>query len=438
MEDKKVLIKLDNITKEFSGEIILKGINLQIYENEFVTLLGPSGCGKTTLLKIIGGFLFPSTGAVYFNDKDITEVPAYKRETNTVFQRYALFPHLDVFENVAFGLRIKPDRVLIQKQINNLVSEYEKLIKETVDIKKKKELRKELTKKVQLVKDPNYEKKIEINHLKEKIAKSKDREEIIKLKDQIKVIKSNFENAKSREKDLEIKVKKYLNMVGLNGFEERHINSLSGGQQQRVAIARALINQPKVLLLDEPLAALDLKMRQEMQYELKEMQRKAGICFIYVTHDQEEALTMSDKIVVMNKGLIQQIGTPEDVYNEPENKFVAKFIGQSNIIDGIMNDDFLVTFDDKTYQCVDNGYAKDEVVDVVIRPEDIDIVKYGEGILNGTVTSVAFKGVYYDYDVTIDETERIYEVHTTSFYPLDSKVGITFGPEDIHIMSTND
>ena len=438
MEDKNVLIRLDNITKEFSGEIILKGINLTIYENEFVTLLGPSGCGKTTLLKIIGGFLFPSTGAVYFDDKDITEVPAHKRETNTVFQRYALFPHLDVFENIAFGLRIKPKSELVKKQISNLVIEYEKLIKEATDAKSKKELSKELTKKVQLIKDPNSEKKAQINKLKEQIKKTTSKEEKQELKDQIKVIRFNFENAKTREKELELKVKKYLNMVGLNGFEERYINSLSGGQQQRVAIARALINQPKVLLLDEPLAALDLKMRQEMQYELKEMQQKAGICFIYVTHDQEEALTMSDKVVVMNNGLIQQIGTPEDIYNEPENKFVAKFIGQSNIIDGIMLDDLLVSIDNKKYQCVDSGYAKNEPVDVVIRPEDIDITNYGKGVLNGTVTSVAFKGVYYDYDISIDNSNRVYEVHTTSYYPLDTKVGISFGPDDIHIMSKND
>ncbi len=348
----KKLIELKGITKAFNGQVVLKGIDLDIYENEFVTLLGPSGCGKTTTLRIIGGFEKPSSGDVLFNGMSVADLPPHKRPTNTVFQRYALFPHLDVYENVAFGLRLRKD--------------YQKMA-------------------------------------------SKDREALIKEK-----------------------VTKYLQMVGLVGYETRSVNKLSGGQQQRVAIARALINEPEVLLLDEPLAALDLKLRQEMQYELKEIQRNAGITFIFVTHDQEEALTMSDKIVVMNEGEILQIGTPEDIYNEPSSRFVAGFIGESNIIEGIMKDDYLVHFDGKDYVCVDYGFKKNEIVDVVLRPEDLDIVEPGQGFVDGIVDSIIFKGVHYEIDVKTEH--RMYTIHTIKYHAEGSNVSIIFDKEDIHVM----
>ena len=351
--EQTTLIKLINVTKAFGDQVVLKGIDLEIFENEFVTLLGPSGCGKTTTLRIIGGFEIPSGGKVLLNERDILEIPAHKRPFNTVFQRYALFPHLDVYENVAFGLRIKKD-------------------------------------------------------------------------------KTDKRSKAEKEAEIDQKVMKYLNMVGLVGFERRSVNKLSGGQQQRVAIARALINEPRVLLLDEPLAALDLKLRQEMQYELKEIQRNAGITFIYGTHDQEEALTMSDKIVVMNEGEIQQVGNPEDIYNEPINTFVAKFIGESNIIEGIMKDDYLVSWDDKDYECVDYGFKRNEIIDIVLRPEDLDIVERGKGLIDGVVDSVVFKGVHYEIDVVAKE--RIYTIHTTDYQPEGKEVSITFEKEDIHVM----
>ena len=313
------LIQFQNIIKEFDGQLVLKGINLDIYENEFVTLLGPSGCGKTTLLRILGGFLEPNQGRVIFEDNDITDVPPYKRDLNTVFQKYALFPHMNVYDNIAFGLRIK-----------------------------------------------------------------KEPEDIIAQK-----------------------VARMLKLVGLEEYGKRGVNEMSGGQQQRVAIARALVNEPKVLLLDEPLGALDLKLRKEMQHELKKIQREVGITFIYVTHDQEEALTMSDKIVVMKAGEIQQIGTPMDIYNEPVNRYVANFIGESNIVDGIMLEDHKVMFEDKAFECVDAGFAKDEPVDVVIRPEDLEIVAARSGNLKGIVKSVLFKGVHYE---TIVETKSGTEI----------------------------
>lgn len=320
----KKLIQFKNIVKEFNGQIVLKGINLDIYENEFVTLLGPSGCGKTTLLRILGGFLEQDQGQVIFDNKDISKVPAYKREVNTVFQKYALFPHLNVHDNVAFGLKIK---------------------KQSKDI-------------------------------------------------------------------IEQKVRRMLMLVGLDGFENRDVTQLSGGQQQRVAIARALVNEPSVLLLDEPLGALDLKLRKEMQHELKKIQQEVGITFVFVTHDQEEALTMSDKIVVMKDGEIQQIGTPTDIYNEPENEYVASFIGDSNIIDGIMKEDYLVSFDDKDYECVDLGFKKNEEVDIVIRPEDIDITQRNRGLLNGEVKSTLFKGVHYEIIVeTVSGTAISVKMH---------------------------
>lgn len=307
MEEKK-LIEFRNIVKSFDGQVVLKGVNLDIYENEFVTLLGPSGCGKTTLLRILGGFLQADEGQVVFDGEEINNKPPYERELNTVFQKYALFPHLSVYENIAFGLKIK------------------KVSKDIIDQK----------------------------------------------------------------------VMKMLKLIGLEGYEDKNTTLLSGGQQQRVAIARALVNEPKVLLLDEPLAALDLKLRKEMQYELKRIQQEVGITFIFVTHDQEEALTMSDKIVVINGGEIQQIGTPQDIYNEPANRFVANFIGESNILPGVMVDDYKVRFDDITFDCVDYGFKENEKVDVVIRPEDIDIVDVKDGKMTGEVLSVLFKGVHYE------------------------------------------
>ena len=307
MEEKK-LIEFRNIVKNFDGQIVLKGVNLDIYENEFVTLLGPSGCGKTTLLRILGGFLDADEGKVIFDGEEISQKPPYERELNTVFQKYALFPHLSVYENIAFGLKIK------------------KMSKDIIDQK----------------------------------------------------------------------VMKMLKLIGLEGYEDKNTTLLSGGQQQRVAIARALVNEPKVLLLDEPLAALDLKLRKEMQYELKRIQQEVGITFIFVTHDQEEALTMSDKIVVMKNGEILQIGTPQEIYNEPANRYVANFIGESNIISGTMLEDYKVRFDDITFDCVDFGFKENEKVDVVIRPEDIDIVDVKDGKMTGEVLSVLFKGVHYE------------------------------------------
>ena len=338
------LIRLTNLVMEFDGERILDSINLYINDREFLTLLGPSGCGKTTTLRVIGGFLTPTSGDVLFDGKRINDVPAYQRKINTVFQRYALFPHLDVYDNIAFGLRI----------------------------------------------------------------------------------------AKLPEHEIDERVTEMLEIVSLKGFENRKVTSLSGGQQQRVAIARALVNRPKVLLLDEPLGALDLRLRKDMQNELKRIQQAMGITFIYVTHDPEEALTMSDTIVVMDKGKIQQIGRPEDIYNEPKNAFVADFIGESNILDGVMVEDYLVKFFGRNFKCVDKGFEKNEPVDVVIRPEDIDIVPADVGDLCGTVTSVTFKGVHYD--TIVDFKGFKWLIQTTDFCPEGSYIGIRLNPEDIHIM----
>jgi spermidine/putrescine transport system ATP-binding protein len=339
------LIEFKNVVKDFNGTLVLKGINLTIHENEFVTLLGPSGCGKTTLLRILGGFIPQSSGEVYFENIEISNVPPYKREINTVFQRYALFPHMNVYDNVAFGLRIK-------KQSENIIKQ---------------------------------------------------------------------------------KIEKMLKLVGLEGFGDRAVTLMSGGQQQRVAIARALVNEPMVLLLDEPLGALDLKLRKEMQHELKKIQKEVGITFIYVTHDQEEALTMSDTIVVINNGEIQQIGGPTDIYNEPLNRFVADFIGESNIIEGVMVDDFQVVFDECQFECVDNGFDDNEEVDIVIRPEDIDIVPQDGGKLTGVVRSSLFKGVHYE--IIVETQYREFIIHTTDNVEVDKKVGLHFFPEDLHIMS---
>ncbi len=342
--EKTNAIQLKNISKEYDGVKVLDHINLNIRKNEFLTLLGPSGCGKTTTLRIIGGFEQPEEGNIIFEGKDITEVPPYNRQINTVFQKYALFPHMNIFDNIAFGLKIK----------------------------------------------------------------------------------------KMPKDEIKLKVKEMLRLVNLQGFENRSITSLSGGQQQRVAIARALVNEPKVLLLDEPLGALDLKLRKDMQIELKNMQKRVGITFIYVTHDQEEALTMSDTIVVMDGGVIQQVGTPVDIYNEPKNVFVAEFIGESNIIDGIMHDDYLVEFAGKVFDCVDKGFERMEKVDVVIRPEDLEITSVDNGMLTGVVTSVIFKGVHYEMMVKSNDMEWM--IHSTIMKPVGTKIGMKVIPDNIHIM----
>ena len=338
------IIQLKDIAISFDGEQVLSRLNLSISDGEFVTLLGPSGCGKTTTLRIIGGFITPDSGDVFFEGKRINQLPPHKRAVNTIFQRYALFPHLNVYENVAFGMRV-------QKKSN---------------------------------------------------AEIKDT------------------------------VARMLKLVNLVGFEKRGVQTLSGGQQQRVAIARALANHPKVLLLDEPLAALDLKLRKDMQVELKNIQKSLGITFIYVTHDQEEALSMSDTVVVMDGGEIQQIGTPQDIYNEPKNAFVADFIGESNILDGVMHEDYLVEFFGRKFKCLDAGFEQREPVDVVIRPEDIDIVEPDKGHLIGTVTGVTFKGVHYE--TIVDFKGFKWLIQTTDYYAPDTVIGIVLNPEDIHIM----
>ena len=352
----KKLISLADCCVAFDGELVLDHINLYFNDSEFLTLLGPSGCGKTTTLRIIGGFLTPTSGEVLFDGVRINDIPPNLRQVNTVFQRYALFPHLNVFENVAFGLRIP---------------------KTAEENGKKKKV---------------------------KVPETEIRERVLEM----------------------------LEVVSLKGFENRRITELSGGQQQRVAIARALVNRPKVLLLDEPLGALDLRLRKDMQSELKRIQQQLGITFIYVTHDQEEALAMSDTIVVMDQGKIQQIGTPEDIYNEPQNAFVADFIGESNILDGIMHEDFVVEFFNRKFKCLDKGFAPMEPVDVVIRPEDIDIVPAEKGQLRGTVASVTFKGVHYD--TIVDFKGFKWLIQTTDYHPEGETIGIILNPDDIHIM----
>ena len=340
----KELIRMRDLCMAFDDEPVLDHINLYINDKEFLTLLGPSGCGKTTTLRIIGGFATPTSGDVLFDGVRINDVPPYQRQINTVFQKYALFPHLNVYENIAFGLRMQ----------------------------------------------------------------------------------------KLPEAEIKERVMEMLETVSLKGFEHRRPEALSGGQQQRVAIARALVNRPKVLLLDEPLAALDLKLRKDMQIELKRIQQQVGITFIYVTHDQEEALTMSDTIVVMDKGSIQQIGTPEDIYNEPKNAFVADFIGESNIIDGIMPEDNVVQMYGRRFPCLDGGFAPNEAVDVVIRPEDIDIVPVEQGQLTGTVTSVTFKGM--QYDIIVDFRGFKWLIQTTDHCPEGARIGIKIDPDGIHVM----
>ena len=340
----KELIRLSDCTMQFDGETVLDSINLYFNDKEFLTLLGPSGCGKTTTLRIIGGFLKPTSGDIFFDGVRINDVPPNKRRVNTVFQKYALFPNLDVYENIAFGLRLR----------------------------------------------------------------------------------------KVPERELDTRVTEMLEVVSLRGFENRRIQSLSGGQQQRVAIARALVLRPEVLLLDEPLGALDLRLRKDMQSELKRIQQQMGITFIYVTHDQEEALAMSDTVVVMDRGRIQQIGTPESIYNEPKNAFVADFIGESNIVDGIMRADLEVEIFGRRFACLDRGFAPDEAVDVVIRPEDVDIVAPGDGQLQGTVTDITFKGM--QYDIIVDFYGFKWLIQTTDFCPVGERIGIRIEPDGIHVM----
>jgi len=338
------IIKVNNLVKKYDNEVVVDNINFYVNSEEFVTILGPSGCGKTTTLRMIGGFEVPDGGEILFKDKRVNDIPSNKRDVNTVFQKYALFPHLNIYENIAFGLRIK----------------------------------------------------------------------------------------KIKESEIKNRVREALEMVRLVGYEKRSINAISGGQQQRVAIARAIVNKPKVLLLDEPLGALDLKLRKTMQIELKRMQQQLGITFIYVTHDQEEALTMSDTIIVMNDGKIQQIGTPIDIYNEPENAFVADFIGESNIFDGVMKEDYKIFFENGTFECVDSGFNKNENVDVVIRPEDINLSSnIDDGIL-GKVKSVIFKGVHYE--MVVETNFNKWLIHSTKCFKIGEKVSIFFTPEDIHIM----
>ena len=346
--EKETLISLRGVSKAFDGETILDNISLDIHDKEFVTLLGPSGCGKTTTLRIIGGFETADSGEVFFDGKEISQVPPYRRLVNTVFQKYALFPHLNVYENVAFGLRLK----------------------------------------------------------------------------------------KTPEEEIRQKVQEMLAMVNLKGFERRRVTTLSGGQQQRVAIARALVNHPRVLLLDEPLGALDLKLRKDMQSELKKIQRATGITFIYVTHDQEEALSMSDVVVVMSGGHIQQIGSPVDIYNEPVNAFVADFIGESNIVDGFMPADHKVRFAGHTFECLDGGFEKNEPVDVVIRPEDVDVVPADKGMLTGVVSSVTFKGDYYEIIVDVQGFKWMLE--TSDYAAPDTTIGLYIEPEAIHVMKKSE
>ena len=348
MDRNTKIIELRNVSKSFDGETVLKNLSLDIHDKEFITLLGPSGCGKTTTLRIIGGFVEPDEGDVCFMGARINDLPPYKRNVNTVFQRYALFPHLNVFENIAFGLRVHrtPEREIVER------------------------------------------------------------------------------------------VEKMIALVNLKGFEKRNVTTLSGGQQQRVAIARALVNNPKVLLLDEPLAALDLKLRKDMQKELKNIQQQTGITFIYVTHDQEEALSMSDTIVVMADGEIQQIGTSTDRYNEPKNAFVADFIGESNILDGTMLDDLKVKFSGHVFECVDKGFGKNVPVDVVVRPEDVDIVPIEKGMLRGTVTSVTFKGVHWEIIVDIGGFKWM--IQTTDYCAPNAEIGLFIEPDAIHIMEKSE
>jgi spermidine/putrescine transport system ATP-binding protein len=394
----KKIIELRNVTKQFDDEIVVDKLNLYINENEFITLLGPSGCGKTTTLRMLGGFERPDFGEIIMDGEVVNDMPAHERPINTVFQRYALFPHLNVYDNVAFGLYNKSQEDLIkclgqekvEKALNdNRIGKYGKLKNKNLE-------------KYESLTDKPY---------------------------------SRYEYQKVFQKLIDLAVKEALALVKLDGFENKRVNYLSGGQQQRVAIARAVINKPRILLLDEPLAALDLKLRQNMQYELKEMQRLLGITFVYVTHDQEEALTMSDTVVVMNKGVIQQIGRPEDIYNEPKNAFVANFIGESNIIPAVYKRHLFVEFMGTEFECVDENFEPQEPCTVVIRPEDFDVVPLDRAKLIGTVDSSVFKGVHYELCVIIDNKEFV--VHTYENVSIGSQIGLKVDPYEIHVMKVD-
>src|SRR5690554_1845883 len=510
----KKIIELKNIVKSFDDEVVVNNLNLYINENEFITLVGPSGCGKTTTLRMIGGFETPDSGEIVLNGEVVNNIPAYQRPINTVFQRYALFPHLNVFDNVAFGLRnynrifeeLKSDvrkryekerKALINKLNSKSTSKEEK-----AEIKYRlKEIRKEIKEQILIEKEKLVEARLEevekryekkFNQLEARIEELENvdesvieeaKEKLAELEDKIKQEAKNklnkqkiydkykeelaelrrvaySEDLEAAESELKLAHKHYaeeiksakslmmskhhikeaveeaLKLVKLEGFEKRKINQLSGGQQQRVAIARAIVNKPKILLLDEPLAALDLKLRQNMQYELKEMQRQLGITFIFVTHDQEEALTMSDTVVVMDKGVIQQIGTPEDIYNEPKNRFVASFIGESNIIRGKYLGNRKVEFMGAVFDCVDDNFEVGEECDVVIRPEDFDVVDLEEAKLVGVVDATLFKGVHFEICAIVNGQEFV--LHKYENVNVGDKIGLSVDPYEIHLMKVQD
>jgi len=439
-EEKKPLIRISNLVKNYDNNIVLKGINLTIYENEFVTLLGPSGCGKTTTLRIIGGFETPTSGTILLDKKNLLNIPSHLRPCNTVFQRYALFPHLNVLDNVAFGLNISCRKKEKKQQIvNSMILDYVRnpitflstAVKKVMELIEDFETVGKQTKTIDLI--------IKNDFIKLKKTDSYYNNEVSFCLQKGVVSKKLFSYFEINERKL---IKAYilresikqLRQVDLEKYAYRSINALSGGQQQRVAIARALVNKPRVLLLDEPLAALDLKLRQEMQYELKDLQRKTGITFLFVTHDQEEALTMSDKVVVMNNGQIMQYGSPQDIYNEPNNRFVAKFIGESNIIEGYFNTDGYLIFDEKKFRYPEaDKFSYGEEVDIIIRPEDIEIVYPSRpNKFIGVVDSLVFKGVYYEINVKTQYRE--FTIQTTKFTPVGKEVGIDFDIENIHVM----
>lgn len=509
----KKIIELRNITKSFDDEVVVNNLNLYINENEFITLVGPSGCGKTTTLRMIGGFETPDSGEIILNGEVVNNIPPYQRPINTVFQRYALFPHLNVYDNIAFGLRnfnrqfedLKSNvrrayedekRALLAKLKANGLSKAEKqeIKSRLAEIKKEIE-NKIFTEKEQLIAikekeiEERYERKIvaleqaiaeeeakteEVEEAQKQLAELEDKiyEEIrnnklskqkilnkyekqlsslryIANQEKLASLERELKETEKRQADEEKKakslmlskhhideaVKEVLKLVKLEGFENRKIASLSGGQQQRVAIARAVVNRPKILLLDEPLAALDLKLRQNMQYELKEMQRQLGITFVFVTHDQEEALTMSDTVVVMDKGVIQQIGTPEDIYNEPKNRFVASFIGESNIIRGVYKGNRQVEFMGAVFDCVDENFEVGEPVDVVIRPEDFDIVPLDKAKLTGIVDAIIFKGVHFEICVIVNGVEFV--LHQYENPKVGEQIGLSVDPYEIHLMKVD-
>ena len=414
MEKDEIIIQLTDVAKEFNGDYAVENFNLYVKKGEFVTFLGPSGCGKTTTLRMIAGFELPSKGTITLNGEDITKIPPYKRPINTVFQRYALFQHLNVYDNVAFGIRLYKGLLpKIDKSTN------EQII--GIDTAKIKELKKEIRK-----------------ISKSKLSEEEKNEQITSLEKEIKKVESKevplYEIRHYNDDEIDEKVIKALKIVDLEELEDRDISTLSGGQQQRVAIARAIVNEPEILLLDEPLGALDLKMRKEMQIELKEMHKKLGITFIYVTHDQEEALTLSDTIVVMSDGEIQQIGTPTDIYNEPKNAFVADFIGESNIYSGTIMSSNQVKFIGHVFNCVDK-FEKNEKVDVVLRPEDIKIHAKNKGMVNGKIVSKVFKGIHYQYTVMVGKNEVI--IQDTKNRDVNKEVSLSVEPDLIHIMHKN-